>query len=203
MVLGLAAGTRRDVRATAQASLTLLETRDDAVVLELDVPGVTLSPSHRLPGTQTVYVPGLDGVAGEPGQPRLPATSTLVAIPPGADVSLQILEDRSQQVATGIHLEPMPFEEPESARHFLEQPEALDRLANPLDAYVGTHKVYAPAAARPTRADFRPARLVERGYLRDQAFVRVVLEPLEYREDGSLYLHRRLRIAIRFDPAVS
>lgn len=186
-------------QSSAQApapGLSLLASSVEGVLLELHTPGYTLSPSVQAPGFQRVAVPGLDyGETGAPGQPRLPAKTVLVALPPGATPQLQVQVDEIDPQRRVLAIEPVPLEQPQFGPGEGGEEDGLAGQA--LSSYTGTEHRYELTAA----ADLAPhqvATLGEIGYLRDQRYVRVHLQPFEWTRAGELALHRRLRVAITF-----
>lgn len=162
----------------------MLAATADSLVLELVTPGYELVSSPAGPAYRRLLAPGPDwSTEAAPGEVRLPVRSVLVALPPGKEAVVRVLTDEASAPRAGIRLEPAPFEEP---------------LADPLTGEpIGTRQVYPTdrtAAVKP----YRPVSLGETGYLRDWRFVRLTLRPFEYRPDGTLVLHRRLRVAVDF-----
>ncbi|NOX61528.1 MAG: hypothetical protein GXP42_06220 [Chloroflexi bacterium] len=181
--------------------LHLREANANRVVLELYVSNIQLLPSVNAPGFVRVEAEGLDGQTGKPGAPRLPATSVLVAIPPEGEVRLRVLDDAVTKDFERVRIEPTPLEEPELAPRFQQDPDAFFALDDPQQAYIGTKQRYEYAPDREIAAElnYQPVRLGEIGYLRDQRFVRVLFEPMEYDGAGRLRVHQRLRVALEFD----
>ena len=205
VTLSLLAG---GVAAAPAPGLSLVSTNPAGLVLELNVPDFELQPATA--GRQRVVVPGLDmGETGAPGQPRLPAKSVLVAIPPAATVHLRLLIDDVNPMRVGVRPDLVPVEQPQLQQPYQDDPASILDLANPLDAYLGTQQVASPESAGQTLGDlasqspYQPVALAETGYFRDQRFVRLIFRPFDLQDNG-LRLHRRLRVALSFDtpPAI-
>lgn len=67
----------------------IITVTDSGLLVEWSVPALRLWP--RADGTWDVAWPG-ESLVTEPGQPRLPMASVLVALPPGAPASLRVLQ---------------------------------------------------------------------------------------------------------------
>ena len=180
---------REATQSAPSPGVHLTDTRPNGLTLTLEAPAFTLSPSPTVPGAQRLTVADPTyGFTGAPGQARLPAQSVLIGIPVDAEVSLRLIEDRVQTAKAAVWLEPIPFEQPESA--------AEDEAASAEPTYIGTEQVY-PATAT-TTADYAPVVLAEPGFLRDQRLVRLTFQPFEYRANRELRLHQRLRVEVTF-----
>lgn len=179
--------------------LTLLASGLDGVLLELNTPDYTLSPSVQAPGFQRITLPqGLEyGEVAEPGQPRLPAKTVLVALPPGATPVLQVQIDETGPRRRVPAIEPAPLEVPQFDAAADGQDAEIMAGGQALHSYTGTAQIYTPAPAA-SAGPHQAATLGEIGYLRDQRYVQVHLQPFELTPAGELTLHRRLRVAIAF-----
>ena len=166
------------------AGLHVLAANADGLVLELQTPGYELAPSPAGPDYQRLVAPGPDwSQEAAPGEPSIPVRSVLVALPPAGEITVRLLADETSAPRSGIRLEPAPYAEP-----------ILDPRTGEM---TGTRQVYRfdrAVAAKP----YQPFTVGEIGYLRDQRFVRLTLRPFEYRQDGSLVLHRRLVVALHW-----
>lgn len=193
LALGLIAGTilvllantaEVDAQSSGPTRLTVLQSDANRIVLELQSPGFE-SRDVRISGeTLALYSIGDLGHTTEPGKPQLPVQGTMVAIPPGAQAAIKILDDQSQ--ASAAPRLPAPAVTPIKdidPRHTLP---AAPTASYPRDAatYAGTF----PAS---------PARLGSTGDWRSQHYVTVQFYPLQYSgANRQLILHRRVRIEI-------
>jgi len=154
--------------------LRLLHSDETGIVLELCTPTYTLTLTEATDGPRLLLkVPGLPALA-EPGQPQLPVASTLLGIPPDADVALHLLADEMETVPL-----PAPLATAGIRQSAIQN--SKSEIRNP--------KFHPPS----------PAELGRPAWLRGQRVVRVALYPFQYdASTGQLRYHRRLRVAIRF-----
>jgi hypothetical protein len=130
-------------------------------------------------------VPGL-GQTSEIGKPQLPIKGTLVAIPPGAQVALEILSDQS--IVTTLRHPPIPVPLP-LVRH--DPSETLPRYA---DSSIHPDTVtYSANQLFPAEA----AKIAALGNWRSQRYASIEFHPLQYNPaTRQLIVHQRLRVAV-------
>jgi uncharacterized repeat protein (TIGR01451 family) len=165
-----------------------VESDDQHIVLEWSAPPYEVS-RQSLDGqaVDRVSVPGCPP-AGQPGEPELPACTTLLGVPPDAQLTLRILEQETVPVPGAFSLPPQP--EP-----VVEEP--LPPETNHLPQIVGERRIAGPAYAQDAPFPPQPASLGEPAFLRHQRLVAVSFFPLQYRPQGSeLLYHTRLRLEI-------
>ena len=163
-----------------------VETVDPSgVTLVLETPSYEIVPAPEAgPGYQRLLIPGYE-TGGKPGAPGLPQVNALLAAPPGARISVEVIDEEIRPVAGEFHLAPIPgpapLEDDLTPGELLYQPEET---------------VYAADAPYPAA----PARLLEEAWLRDQRVVRVALSPFQYNSGrGALVWHPFLRVRVSFN----
>ena len=169
------------------SGLRIVESTQDRLVLDLDVPDYALqSVAGAQDHFQRLSVTDATAFASA-GKPELPMFSTLLGIPPQGRVSIHVLEDSAEMLAGSYRL--LPSEEPAPLTGDL-QPGTTQRVPD--------RTAYANAALYPTEV----ARIVDTAWLRDQHLARIELYPFQYvAATGALRWHRHLRIEISFDGA--
>ena len=106
----LSATTRRSANTAENAptSLRVLSTSDTAIVLALDTPDYQVSQVETPQGAfDTIQVDGYPS-SQEPGQPQLPMQGSLIAIPPGAQVTAEVIASDDQLLPERLNLLPTP-----------------------------------------------------------------------------------------------
>jgi hypothetical protein len=175
--------------APSRPAIQLLQSDREGVLLELFVPTYDLSASPAgEAGWRTLTIPGGD-LTREPGKPALPVLATLVGVPAGTRLSLEILVDETRAVPGQHSIQPAARPSPVSE----------DLQAG---AWVETADLafYARDAWYPEA----PARLAGEAWIRDQRVVRVEFNPFQYNPgQGELLWHRHVRVAVRFEDAAS
>jgi len=189
--------------AASRPGVTVVDTRPLGLTLELFVPDVRLDESRVQAGAVRVEAPALgDGRTGVPGQPSLPATSVLVAVPVDASVRLHVLSQEVGQRIAAMPWEAVPFEQPKWADGISSQTTDTGAAPDFTQDAIGTERIYRASDSRElatAAAAYQPVVLADEGYLRDQRYVRLLLQPFEVRADGSLWVHERIRVALDFD----
>ncbi len=167
-------------RAAAASPGLRVEAADQAgVTLVLDTPAYELTPDPAAgPGYQRLSIPDYS-TGGEPGEPALPQVNALLAAPPGARITIDVLDEEVQAIPGEYRLAPVPG------------PAPLQEDLTPGElAYQPDVAVYAADGPYPAS----PARLLEEAWLRDQRVVRVALSPFQYNPGrGTLVWRPHLR----------
>ncbi|HEX7975646.1 MAG TPA: C25 family cysteine peptidase [Anaerolineales bacterium] len=188
-----AGGSRAQSSAVAvsAASVRLLQSDNNGIVLELATPEYTLlaDPSAGQ-GVQRLSLGGADQVS-QPGKPQLPLASALLGVPGDAQVELRILVDDAQPLAGPVVLplapHPAPLEEDL-------QPGKMQPASDPA-GLSAAEKLPLPDTLYPDA----PARIAGDAWQRDQRILRVELYPFQYNPaQKSLVWHRTLRVELRF-----
>ena len=151
----------------------LVSSSADGLVLDVDLSGVQLRPL-QIEGRACVEIagPALEHVAAA-GHPDLPVVARLLAVPPGARVRLQIVDEQVEEV-DGVYLAPAP--DTSATR-------TVDAAA------------YGLAGLQPPAA----ATIEELGLLRGVRAFALRLYPARYdAASGRLRLTRRLRLQVHF-----
>lgn len=165
------------------ASLSVVKADRSGVVLELTVTDFNVLPDNPGGGSyRRVVLPGLLA-SSEPGDPQTPFMGTLIGVPEGATVSLQVVES-DYKVLHGIRLppEPIPVYDPDGGA-------APGRM------------VPARESAAYGRNGLLPGNLVEEGYsgyLRDQPVVQILFYPVQFdprTNEVRVYTHVLVRAA--------
>lgn len=171
-----------------RAHVKVLESSADGLLFILEIPTINIFADG------TVAVPGLALASDEPEVPALPSFSTFIALPPGANATVDVLETdiRWHDVAS---VRPTP--------RFSAAPGATENpiqlAASRLEPrYELSDKVYRSNALFP--ADVY--RISDPMYLRDVRLVRLQLFPLQYQPvQQRLKQASRLQVSVRFDGA--
>ena len=165
--------------------LWLIGTSENSVIVELHTPGFELETTVVEGTTYDVLrVPDYSGVAN-PGKPQLPVMSTLLGVPPGALVDVQVLVDENE-ILPGTYTI-LPAAGPLPLQDDL-QPGELDISPDP--AIYGVDTVF-PAQV---------ARIDGDAWVRDQRIARLELSPFQYNpEQGKLTWHKTLRVEVSFE----
>jgi hypothetical protein len=182
----LALGTFSIASAQEPAQLRVLQSDTSRVVVELEIAGYDRRTTRVGNTTYSVLsVAGL-GRTSEPGKPQLPIKGALVAIPPGAQPTLRIVQDQSRTDSLPNPPLPVPTVRMDyDPRLTLPRARGLDYAANA--AAYSANQLY------PTDA----AKIVSVGDWRSQHFVKIEFHPLQYNAaTRQLVFHQRLRVEI-------
>lgn len=129
------------------------------------------------------------GKMGVAGYPALPMQSYTVAVPPGAEVSLEWISAETPLISHHPHLQPAP------TTHLLAY-DFTDAQAIPEFEQDFTA---APAALRTTRYPTTPVTISQANAFRDWRLVDVTVYPLQYNAvSGELRQHTELQITLTF-----
>ncbi len=122
-----------------------------------------------------------------PGEPLLPVANKLIAVPPQAEVTLEIVDDSKQQLSSHYHLATSPY------------PIRLDE-ANPTQRWDYSQDAYIQQFET-TRKPLHPAvRVADGAWLRDQRVVRLEYSPFVYNPDaGNLVWYPSVTVKVHFD----
>lgn len=162
------------------------------VVLELAVSDVQFDTVQRggqpyrqitIPNTPQTRIPGA---------PQVPTRGTLLGIPAGAEVSVDILETETEHLS-GYRLSPAPARQSTA--------DTADRMSarDIKETFQPNPTLYTTNAFYPAQ----PVKIGNTGYLRDQAVAQVQFYPVQYNPvTGEVRLHRRILARVRWDAAV-
>lgn len=180
--------------AASAATVRVVQTRDDGVLLELTAPPPTVTVTGRAgrPVT-TLTLPGTL-IDATPGAPRLPVTGALLAIPPRAAVTLHIVEATT---TTALLPAPLLF----NAAEQLPAPAvaATDDGAAPL--VLAEPTLVGDAPLTPDAYSVAPGPVTIAGIeaWRSQRMVRLLFRPVQLGADGArLTIYRRVVVALNF-----
>ncbi len=182
LIQGIGAGAAwisLDGRTTVPSDLstTLISSTLEQTVIDVRIPGMSLSSATDAAGDFTlVDLPGA-GQLLEPGRPQLPAIRTFVAVPVDADVTLDItvLDERTVEDITVYPAQP---------QYKRSEPRPPFRI----DA-----DLYARDAAYPSQY----ARIADEGFMRDFRYVMVEITPVRFNPVEQTLLAADLEIHVR------
>jgi len=183
-----AAPARAQSPTPTAASLRLLQSDANRVVIEFAAPAYTAQP-RTIGGANYVAltIPGL-GVTGEPGKPQLPVQGTMIGIAPGAVAALKIVADD----ATRVKLNAPPLPAPTQRVEFdptRTLPREVRKMIVPDAATYAANRLY-PAEV---------ARIGTDSKWRSQRYLTIQFYPLQYNgATRELVFHRRVRVEITF-----
>lgn len=131
---------------------------------------------------------GMDGyeLTGDAGTPHLPMRSLLLALPPAATPSVELVSESATRLPDSYRLCPAPEAVAETSEdglvRYTEQAVAAD-----VDAY--GQNSWLPAT---------PVRIVESGYAGRLQYTRLEIAPFQYNpSDGSLIHHDQMQVRVR------
>ncbi|MBI5034136.1 MAG: hypothetical protein HZB51_26750 [Chloroflexi bacterium] len=171
---------------SAQGGLQLVQSDTNRIILELTAESFS-SQLRTINGTRYA-MPSISGleVTNENGKPQLPMKSTLVAIPPGAQASLKVLVDDSQNSTLSAAPIPVPtFLGPSDPTQTLTQSSA--QVIKPDAVTYAANQLYPHDVAR----------INSDSSWRSQRVLSIVFYPLQVNPvTRQVVLHQRLRIEI-------
>jgi hypothetical protein len=185
------AAPRVSAAATGEADPVRLVVEDaSGVQLDISVSRFEAVPVTAADGGRYVRLSARGLLSNaRPGQPDVPARGVLIAVPPGAQLSVEtgVLEEETVQLAAAV--EPVPAAaSPDEGSPAVYQPPAADSAA-------------ADTVAGESRA---PAQLEDAGYFRDVRLARLTVYPLRYDPVTRMLRHiRRMQVRVRFNAAAS
>ncbi len=107
----VSATTRRSAEDSAElapATMRVLSTSDTAILLALDTPAYQVSQMKTAQGDfDTIQVADY-AMTQEPGQPQLPMQASLIAIPPGASVTAEVMASDGRILSRAPESTPNP-----------------------------------------------------------------------------------------------
>lgn len=178
----------RVAQAAAPPQPQVLQSDTNHIVLELDIPNYDSSKQSVGSTTYTVLaVPGF-GNTGVVGKPQLPIKGTMIGIPPGAQVTLQILVDKSSSVTLSQPPIPIPSTVVKSDYR---QPIPTDQSKKftPDPAFYSSDQFYPE----------RPADIASVGDWRSQRTASVEFHPFQYNAaTRQLVFHQQLQVELVF-----
>ena len=150
-------------------------------------------PYYNVDAAGAVVAPGLHLRLDEPGAPALPAFSTYIALPPGADPQVEV-QTGETRVATVNNVRPVP-----QIRDLPPDDNVLDLVASlgePL--YERDQTIYSSTHYYPEQS----YRLSAPMYFRDLRVVRLDLFPLRYNPGRQILEHTQsVEVSVRFSGA--
>jgi len=183
----------RPVAAAPPAPVEVLRSDRSGIDLRIRVPAYQVEPV-TLEGRRydRVQIPGY-ALGGAPGDPALPERGVLLGIPAGVEPVVRLVRDE-RQTATGLRIAPAPV--PEVADDLVPEPAGEDRLPA-LPRQVFREDTHAYAAARLDPA--APVEIAEAGFLRDQRYVKLLVQPVQYAPaTGEIVYHSLIDVRLEF-----
>lgn len=165
------------------SGVRLLHSDADGALLEMVAQEYELTPA-RLDGHNysRMHVPGA-GARKEPGKPELPVFGALLIVPPGAEISLHVIEADAKTLTSKHILAPSP------------SPASLEDALMPGDMYYPPYRL-SPNGFYPDAS----ASLDEVAWVREYRIARLSFYPFQYDSSyGSLQWNRRVLVEVRFD----
>ncbi len=166
------------------ASVTVLESSDQGILLEFSAPDFLLS-TQSLEGKlgDLVKIAGADRTS-EPGKPELPVVNTLLGVPAKVKIDLEIVEDQPEILPGRYVITPVPSPQP-----------ITDDLQAGQYSYTRDAATYQQDALYPDVT----VRIGSDAWLRDQRLVRLEFTPFQYNPLQELLIrHARLKVRLRF-----
>jgi len=166
--------------AESLAEITLLDESAQSLTLELTIPKPVISEKYLSGNTyQAIQIAGT-GYTNEQGKPQLPFRGTLIAIPEGSQLALEIL-DSDTEILSGILLPPAPMlnahnDQPTITYRYNEQEEIYQSDSEP-----------------------SPVKIGMIGYIREQRVAQIQFFPVLHNPvQQTIKLYKRLRVKVRF-----
>lgn len=181
-----ASETRQDL---SPVEVQIIELLDDGIDLLLSAPSYTIEEIETDGKTfDQVFVPGTDNKT-EAGQAQLPIASTLIGVPPKAEISLEIIEDSPQQIPGRYAISLAPY------------PVQIDDFHS-TDRWDYSNQISVDGAnLNSLGSSLEVVKIVDDSWIRDQRVIRIEYQPFQYNSNtGMLTWHPNVRVksAIRF-----
>jgi hypothetical protein len=169
----------------SKGGLRLVETRDKSLLVELQTP-LFESEDALIEGTtyQMLTVPDYSTIT-EPGVPQLPVISTLIGVPPEAQVRINVLLDEYEILPGTYNIVPAPSPQPLQA-----------------DLQPGEVEIKPDLSVYNLDSEYPSQLAIINGdaWLRDQRLVRLKIFPFQYNPvQGKITWHKTLHIEVNFD----
>jgi len=166
--------------AESLAEVTLLNESAQSLTLELTIPEPVISEKH-LSGSvyQAIQIAGT-GYTHDPGKPQLPIRGTLIAIPDGSQLQLEILGSDTE-ILSGILLPPAP--------------ELKSDNDTTIYIYNKQAEIYQSDSDQPAS----PVKIGMIGYLGEQRVAQIQFFPVLHNPvQQTIKLYKRLRVRVSF-----
>ena len=177
-------GENASARPNLNDGYTIIASNSAGLILEFSSPEYLIS-RIELEGRvfERIDIPGAE-YRSEAGRLRLPVQSALIALPPYADLELEILSDRTQEIPGNFP--PIPALSPQPLVEDLQPGEwALPEIQN----------IAEPEGLYPEA----PVRVGDTAWLRDLRIARIDFYPFQYDFQRKNYTwHSSLRVKVRF-----
>ncbi|MGD8475069.1 MAG: C25 family cysteine peptidase, partial [Anaerolineae bacterium] len=180
----------------ASEPIQLLKSDAAGITFAVQVAGLALE-QDMVNGVMydTVSAPGF-GMSTKIGSPQVPTRRVLLGIPLGADYHLHISADQSETVPDRYRLRPAPtpiLELSSESDPFLDTPVAAPGAAG--WDYMEDARAYSRDALYPEAI----VKVVSSGFIRDQRFIAVQVNPVQYNPvTGELVLRKQIIVEVSF-----
>ncbi|MEN8215911.1 MAG: C25 family cysteine peptidase [Pseudomonadota bacterium] len=166
-----------NVPSHAESLITLLDESSQSLTLELTTPAPVISEKQLSGNTyQAIHIAGT-GYTHDQGKPQLLIRGTLIAVPEGSEIQLEIL-DSDTEILSGILLPPAPTFNPEQPETFIPEPQS----------YEADH--FQPAS---------PVKIGLIGRIREQRVAQIQFFPVQHNPvQQTVKLYKRLRVRVSF-----
>ena len=180
--------------AASAEPVQLLRSDADGVVVAVDINGFDLEQrSVHGKAYDVVTIPGF-GTSTKAGSPGLPSRRLLLGIPLGAAYDLRISVEGSERVSGEYRLLPAPSPVLDASIDPAVVPGAFTPGAAGWE-YDEDERVYSANALYPETI----ARVASAGFIRDQRYIAVELNPVQYNPaSGEVLVHKRFTVQIAF-----
>jgi uncharacterized repeat protein (TIGR01451 family) len=174
--------------------ITLLRSDASGIEFAVDISGLELE-QEMVNGVRydVLSVPGF-GSSTKAGSPQVPSRRILLGIPLDADYQLRVSAEEVEELPGQFRLLPVP-----TPLVDLDPAVALDPAASASREtsweYVENELAYSADELYPQAI----ARVVSSGFVRDQRYVSVQVNPVQYNPvSGELFVHKRFTVEIEF-----
>jgi hypothetical protein len=174
-------------QADLPVSFTVISTGQEDIELALSAPSYQILDIQIEGQTfDQLLVPGTTS-STTPGQPQLPISSKLFAVPPQAKITIEITNDVHHELEGIYRLAPVPL------------PASLDETSTSKNLWDHSQTGYIKQSD-PSQAITEPVRIAEEAWIRDQRVIRLEYSPFLYNtESGSLVWYPSIKVKIHFD----
>ncbi len=169
---------------------SLGEVSDTGIVIEFNSPGYDIHKVKRDNQEYDAIVMAGALASTEISMPEVPVFSTLIGVPAGATLSLEIVGDQNEQLPGSFKLAPILTPQLNQELLGLAENTLVSRPIQPEIQFVQTKDGLFPDS---------PAKISPDAWLRDQRIVRISVYPFQYNQTtGRLTWHRSLRLFVRY-----
>ncbi|HBY08333.1 MAG TPA: hypothetical protein DEH22_11280 [Chloroflexi bacterium] len=183
-----ASSAQASAESNSPASFKIETARDDYLDLSVTAPAYQIG-KQSIEGRDfdTLFVPGATSDT-TPGAAELPIVSTLVGVPPQAQISLEILDESAQNLAGQYQIAPAPYPAP-----LMDESDTTARWDYDFAQAM-------PALNQASSTAFSAVRIADEAWMRDQRLIRLEYSPFEYEPaSGTLKWYPYLKVRLHFE----